>query len=1119
MMQESLGGESSASAKRTLAKVQKMLQVASTKRNALALKDYREALEECLKTEASTTMKILGYRLASRCPSCSTFSTWQFLLDACVTELASSQNAPILLYALPLLQQIPLPLFLAFLISSEKEPMNKLRVVLTHEQSDVRCCAIATLSRVSLNVATSIAADGLFAFPFESHEARICCQQDLWIIVTDTWKVIFQALFFENEMRDVAGAAFSAMRMLFARGSMLNAFSLNKEPQLTQSAVNDVITSVFKEAFPRILSIQSAAKKLSLKHQADAITWVAMLLYMMMEKSGARCPGVSVSYLDIDVISDSNQTDDDDEDQTSSSTRRMRMDQLASDLLESWVCPLFSKKTSLAQSTALCRAMFLLLSHPLQEFTRLKRATLLVQQLIAQCYYHKSSDFKLEMSQMLVKTFAWVSPSECDQLFVRTVEAISLMERETDRQGLIQMLMDAIADRVVRKQEFLLLESLCAKDFFRQPSGSSVLAPRANGSQVFRCLVQALVLRTDPSAASCVQVAQLIVLKAFQKLLLAKSKPLGRSNALPQNNQLSYTALLSLHFQNLVHSQALLFRESLQFFQNDVQRAWPQITASDVRIQLLWVGIHLSSSYQVVPPQKLLEQIHLEIQELSASEHVSEMATVEPNETNTTFDDGKLGGLESGNFKEIKHKTSIESLVALQDCMALMARMHPSCVAALQQEHEQLKMHVASTASASSLQHHMMQEQLYSLSTATRGESLYSQEVFHPSHLFMPQKHQEIMSNEMHSSNSLLHADSFNDVEHEAVIVTGSADPLSLHVTYKQPLPGHEDVVAICVSCCNLTNVPLNDFEIHIRPLGAVKCIDGSNDLKLRLMQGGNASGSLPCFGVWKGEKQFQMQAFAQTSFFFQVVFNEVDSSADGDDQPQVIPIRLSPSEKFVLHFDALLRLPKRQFATGAFFQRTWQSAEASCRFSIESDLLIDTPIQTHIAFLTETRWEQFVAASVTLTASCGAPAEDSAMHARWSGVLEIRSSSTNIREFVKVPQDALHIFCGRQHLQIASDPSNRMLNADLHTEEALRTTSAGMQSVSESASDPCYTDAMLSPATAFPGMDFTTNTRVDRGLNKSDAAWTSPSFDNPFDAPEQLRPASSATFHDPWEM
>lgn len=388
-------------------------------------------------------MKILGYRLASRSPSCSTFSTWQFLLDACVTELASSQNAPVLLFTIPVFQQLPLPLVLSFFISSEKEPMNKLRAVLTHEQSDVRCCAIATLARVTVSVATSIlTSDGLFVFPFESHEARICCQQDVWTIVTDTWKLIFQALFLDADAsggnnglatsKEVSGAAFSAMRMLFSRGSAMNAFSFVKESPVSQSAVNDLISSVFKEAYPRILAIQAAAKKLPMKHQVDALTWIAMLLYMMMEKSGARCPGISLPYLDIDVEGSQDQDEDDDDDeQLRSLTRRVRMDQLANDLLESWICPLFSRRASLAQSTALCRAMFLLLSHPLLAFARLKRAPGLVQELIAQCFYHNSSDFKLEMSQMLVKTFAWVSAASYLQLFVRVVEALSLMERET----------------------------------------------------------------------------------------------------------------------------------------------------------------------------------------------------------------------------------------------------------------------------------------------------------------------------------------------------------------------------------------------------------------------------------------------------------------------------------------------------------------------------------------------------------------------------------------------------------------------------------------------------------------------------------------------------------------
>lgn len=279
----------------------------------------------------------------------------------------------------------------------------------------------------------------------------------------------------------------------------------------------------------------------------------------------------------------------------------------------------------------------------------------------------------------------------------------------SDRQGLVQMLIDSICDRVVRQQEFLLLESLCAMEFFRKPQGSSRLAPRANGSQVFRCLVQALAFRREPSAARFVQVAQLIVLKAFQSLLLVKSKA-NDSKALPQaqNNQLCYTALLSLHFQNIAHSKSVLFRESLQFFQSDIQRAWSQIASSDVRIQLLWVGIQLSSAYQVVPLQDLLEQLHFEVQESFASGRESEWAS-EPNGSNAAFDDGKLGGIASARKEGslLKHKVNLETLAALLDCMALMAQMHPQAVSRLQQAQEQLKMYVASSASVSSLENHM----------------------------------------------------------------------------------------------------------------------------------------------------------------------------------------------------------------------------------------------------------------------------------------------------------------------------------------------------------------------------------------------------------------------------
>lgn len=382
-----------------------------------------------MKTEASTPMKILGYRLASRNPSCTTLETWQFLLESCVSELAGSQNASVLVHSIPALELIPLPLLLGFLISSEKEPMNKLRAVLTHEQSEIQRCAITTMAKLTLETGIVITNDGLCAFPFESHEARICCQQDLWMLVIDTWKLIFHTLFADPQRPECIGAAFTAMSMLFSKCSAINSIAFHKESSTTQSAVNDITSAIFKEAFPRIRSLLAAAQALPMKYQIDAIEWLSMLLYMMMERTGASCPGLSVPYVEIDILSSENQHDDDDENHAS--TQRVRMDSLVSDLLESWICPLLDRSASLAQGTTLCRAVFLLLSHRLQEFSRIKWSSKLAHHAIAQCYYLKSAEPKMQMNYMLIRLFSWISGADCLAMAFRAVEAISLMERET----------------------------------------------------------------------------------------------------------------------------------------------------------------------------------------------------------------------------------------------------------------------------------------------------------------------------------------------------------------------------------------------------------------------------------------------------------------------------------------------------------------------------------------------------------------------------------------------------------------------------------------------------------------------------------------------------------------
>jgi hypothetical protein len=211
-MEDRSGGETSAAAKRNLAKVQRMLEIISKKKNALALRDFRSALQECFKVEASPNMKILGFKLASHVPSCTTEEIWQLLQEATITELSGSQNDCVLLHSLPFFEVLPLQKVLSFLMSNEKEPMNKLRGVLTHENIEVKVVAIDILSKVTMEAYRFISQKGLTCFAFESHEARICSQQDVLSILTDVWKIIFQNLF-SNQM-EVAGMAFQAMENL-----------------------------------------------------------------------------------------------------------------------------------------------------------------------------------------------------------------------------------------------------------------------------------------------------------------------------------------------------------------------------------------------------------------------------------------------------------------------------------------------------------------------------------------------------------------------------------------------------------------------------------------------------------------------------------------------------------------------------------------------------------------------------------------------------------------------------------------------------------------------------------------------------------------------------------------
>lgn len=130
MLQESLGGggESAASAKKALTHVQKLVQLASARPNALTLREYRDALEvrthgtrrqfaaltqlscessqESLKPEGSAVMKTVGFQLAGIAPRCCTHEVWRFILEAVVTELGNSENTSSLAAAISVLGSV-----------------------------------------------------------------------------------------------------------------------------------------------------------------------------------------------------------------------------------------------------------------------------------------------------------------------------------------------------------------------------------------------------------------------------------------------------------------------------------------------------------------------------------------------------------------------------------------------------------------------------------------------------------------------------------------------------------------------------------------------------------------------------------------------------------------------------------------------------------------------------------------------------------------------------------------------------------------------------------------------------------------------------------------------------
>lgn len=116
------------------------------------------------------------------------------------------------------------------------------------------------------------------------------------------------------------------------------------------------------------------------------------------------------------------------------------------------------------------------------------------------------------------------------------------------------------------------------------------------------------------------------------------------------------------------------------------------------------------------------------------------------------------------------------------------------------------------------------------------------------------------------------------------------------------------------------------------------------------------------------------------------------------------------------------------------------------------------------MAILSKSRWDDFVAISLTLTQSSG----------KWSGSMEVRSTAANTRELEKFPTDVLELFGGGYFERLGSN-------------------SMDMPAISEAAVSGAQTGAFehgkAAPASAFSfAPDFPVETRQPQSVGAVDA-------------------------------
>nr|CCA17640.1 conserved hypothetical protein [Albugo laibachii Nc14] len=1032
--------------KKILLKAQKLLLLASVRNDALTLREYRQVLAECLQPEASASLKVIGFQLAHHSPTCSTSATWSIVMDALVTELASSEDLSVLKNAIPLFDVIPVIILIDFLIASEKTPLNKLRNLLSHVDVQIHCLAIATLARLSIRIACSLADEILQSLPFESHETRIICLQDINLILIDIQKLICQDLFALNE--SIKSEAFKAMSNLFSQSALVQQF-LPKETKSSAClrtnalALNDLVCLALREALPAICSLVKSVDLLPNEMKVDGLHWLAVVLCFLMDRTGARCPGISVPYLTVDYDHDtlqSSQLECSEDDLSQPSTQRLRVDQFAHDFFTEKLHPIL-RDASFFHATTLCRASFHLMLHPLLEFSRFHLARPLLDHLIAQCYHQETIEAREEIATMLYHTFLWLPASDCLQAFTQTMDALLLVDRERGDPHFVPHLLHGIVSRVLCQSELVLLKLLCHLDLFEafrtEKIATAISIPATCSlSQLLQAQItvpsglRKRSLVKDLKALENVPASQILVIGSFSRLLypFPQSKPSDIDHL-----QSGFMALLMDHFCRAISGTQYFLQESLQLMAELLDtKAYQRIVSQKVRLQLVSLALRLIPKLPTLSLHLLFTHLDHEIS-LIKSSFPPDKPTIfsfdQPSRNNTCANTG-------GQF---------EIVSALLTCSKLLTTIQSSESMKI----ENSIMEMVSIISSIKRADYMFLSQFQSKLQPPVDTSPYLEDWFLPCCYLPLFNIDRLFAPDPFTSNRTLEWDQ------ASVVVSGGSDPLTISASYRHTDPSQRDRITLIVSACNVTNLEMNDVELYIRYSSNVSSESKCNDLVLNIRPHVHGTALLPN-GTIRIERKFHVHCFSRSTFGFQLVFKE-EKTTGNDNAAVVERTKLAACDPFVVGFDALLKL-KDEVASpsAAVFRVMWQSAEARCAFSVVStasqsipllsfaqtlikasnacmhilpDLLIDSTSYIHIAYVAQTHWKTRILASLVLTAR---HTKDSS--GEWFGSLEIRSSKAVIDELQSATEDCLRVFVGN-HLRLdhphahAAEPFETLVN------------------------------------------------------------------------------------------